>query len=337
LTNLVKMKNIILVMKNFASLILLCAGFQAFSQYQNREKTTTIVDQPKDVIIHINAPSDDLLDPKKKTKLIFFTLPNTNSIEWTAGKKMEAGDDWHYDIQHIAAQTRYLREHMKNFNIIVVYLGTRQQSWPAWKGIYPNYSAIIGGIVNSVYDRFASLKPQVTLNSHSGGGSFIFAYLDGIREIPSVIERIAFIDSEYNYNEKYAVKFADWLKKGEKYLSCLAYNDSVVIYQGKPLVSPTGGTWYRTKMMQKNLSKYFKFQKKSDTAFIDYSALKGRIQFHLKENPKAVIYHTEQVRKNGFIFTNVSGTRDEKRFPFKYWGPWAYSEYILDAKEEVGF
>jgi len=296
-----------------------------------------MVDQPKDVIIHINAPADNLIDPKKKTKLIFFTLPNTNSIEWTAGKKMQAGDDWHYDIQHIAAQTRYLRVNMKDFNIIVVYLGTRQQSWPAWKRVYPEYTPIIKGIVDSVYNRFAYLKPQVTLNGHSGGGSFIFSYLDAIAEIPSVIERIAFIDSEYNYHEKYAAMLAKWLKSGKKYLSALAYNDSVVIYQGKPLVSPTGGTWYRTKMMQKNLSSYFKFKKQSDTSFMHYSALKGRIQFHLKENPGGVIYHTYQVSRNGFIFTNVSGTKDEKRLPFKYWGPLAYSEYILDTKEEVGF
>jgi hypothetical protein len=323
--------------RNFIILIFLFAYSQGFSQYETHEKTTTLVDHPKDVIIHINAPADNLLDPKKKTKLIFFTLPNTNSIEWTAGKKMQPGDDWHYDIQHIAAQTRFLREHLKNFNIIVVYLGTRQQSWPAWKRVYPEYTGIIHGIIDSVYNRFASLKPAIILNSHSGGGSFIFAYLDGISEIPSVIERIAFIDSEYNYEEKYASMFAKWLKTGNKYLSALAYNDSVVIYEGKPLVSPTGGTWYRTKMMQKDLSKYFKFKTQSDTAFINHSALNGRVQFHLKENPGAVIYHTEQVRKNGFIFTNVSGTKDEKRLPFKYWGPWAYSEYILDTKEDVGY
>jgi hypothetical protein len=323
--------------KNVILLLFLLSGIKAFSQYQTREKTITLVDHPKDVIIHINSPADNLIDPKKKTRLIFFALPNTNSIEWTAGKRMEPGDDWHYDIQHIAAQTRYLREHMKNFNIIVVYLGTRQQSWPAWKRSYPQYTGIIHGIIDSVYNRFISLKPQITLNSHSGGGSFIFAYLEGISEIPSFIERIAFIDSEYNYEEKYAALLAKWLKTGKKYLSALAYNDSVVIYEGKPLVSPTGGTWYRTKLMQKNLAAYFKFSTQSDTAFIHHSALKGRIQFYLKENPNAVIYHTHQVSRNGFIFTNVSGTKDEKRLPFKYWGPWVYSEYILTAKEQVGF
>jgi hypothetical protein len=324
-------------MKSSIILSFLLISAAVFAQSQNLEKTTTLVDEPKDVIIHINAPADNLIDPKKKTKLIFFTLPNTNSIEWTAGKKMQPGDDWHYDIQHIAAQTRFLRVHMKNYNIIVVYLGTRQQSWPAWKRAYTNFNSTIPGIIESVYQRFAYLKPMITLNSHSGGGSFLFSYIDGVSEIPSTIERIAFIDSEYNYEEKHSVKLASWLKTGKKYLNLLAYNDSVVIYQGKPLVSPTGGTWYRTKLMQKDLAKYFKFKTQSDTAFIHHSALKGRIEIHLKENPKGVIYHTEQVRKNGFIYTNVSGTKDEKRLPFKYWGPWVYEEYIADKKEEVGF
>ena len=60
------------------------------------------------VTININAPLH--FNKKGKTFLVLFALPNGNSIEWTKGKKMKPGDDWHFDIQHIAAQTRYVRK-----------------------------------------------------------------------------------------------------------------------------------------------------------------------------------------------------------------------------------
>jgi hypothetical protein len=68
-------------------------------------------------------------------------------------------------------------------------------------------------------------------------------------------------------------------------LVVLAYNDSIVIYNGKPLVSPTGGTWYRSRLMQRKLAEAFPFKTFADTALIDHQALNGRIRIILKENP----------------------------------------------------
>src|SRR4051812_20622924 len=64
--------------------------------------------------------------------LIFFALPNGNSTAQTMGKKLEPGDDWHFDIQHIKAQTDFLREKLKD-NIVVAYLENNYKSWPSWK------------------------------------------------------------------------------------------------------------------------------------------------------------------------------------------------------------
>ncbi len=301
------------------------------------ERVLTISDQPQDVIIHINSPRADLLKPGNRTRLIFFALPNGNSIEWTAGKKMLAGNDWHYDIQHIAAQTRYLRSQLPEQNIITVYLATRQKSWPAWKRAYTDYPERIQSVVNLVTERFQALQPRITLNSHSGGGSFIFGYLDGVDHIPGTIDRLAFIDSSYGYEEKYGSMITRWLREDkDRYLNVLAYNDSVVVFNGKPLVSPTGGTWYRSKLMQRNLSDEFRFDSRTDTGFIRHRALNGRVQFVLKQNPGAQILHTQQVANNGFIFTNVSGSREEKRMRFAYWGDWAYREFISEKEEGVG-
>ena len=86
-----------------------------------------------EIKILINAPAPDKFDPEKPVCLAFFALPNGNTTEQTIGKVMEPGDDWHYDIQHIGAQTRFIRENVPEYNFVTVYLENDLLSWPAWK------------------------------------------------------------------------------------------------------------------------------------------------------------------------------------------------------------
>ena len=283
----------------------------------------------EDVTICINAPLH--FNKKGQSYLILFALPNGNSIEWTKGKKMNPGDDWHFDIQHIAAQTRFVRDLDKKNNYIVVYLMAEQKSWPSWKRIIENSNVKIKNIVDSVTHIFQSHNPKVILNGHSGGGSFIFGYLDAVEKIPDNIERIAFLDSDYGYVDSlHTQKFLDWLKDENHDLVVLAYNDSTVIYNGKPLVSPTGGTWYRSRLMQRKFSESFSFKTIADTSFIDHSALNGRVRIILKENPNGLIYHTVQVEKNGFIFSLLSNTKFNRSKYFTYFGDKIYEKFIQD-------
>jgi len=280
--------------------------------------------------ININAPLH--FNKKGETFLVLFALPNGNSIEWTKGKKMKPGDDWHFDIQHIAAQTRFVRTLDKKNNYIVVYLMANQKSWPTWKRTTENSKPKIKNLVDSLSGLFKEYHPKIILNGHSGGGSLIFGYLDAVENIPDNIERIAFLDSDYGYDDSlHTKKFTDWLQRDKKNnLFVLAYNDSVVIYNGKPLVSPTGGTWYRSRLMQRKLAETFSFKTVADTAFIDHQALNGRIRIILKENPNGLIYHTVQVEKNGFIFSLLSYTKFDRRKYFTYFGDRAYEKYISE-------
>jgi hypothetical protein len=264
-----------------------------------------------------------------KTTLVFFALPNGNSIEWTRGKKMEPGDDWHFDIQHIAAQTRWLRAHLPKENLVVIYLANDMKAWPAWKRSRADGPEQIRNWVDSLTGLFARWKPEVVLNSHSGGGSLIFGYLDAVREIPQRISRIAFLDSEYGFEDSlHTAKLSRWLKLSkDHHLVAMAYNDSVVIYNGKPLVSPTGGTWWRTKWMQRSLARDFSFKNAADTALLYFNSLSNRIDIRLKFNPEAKIFHTEQVARNGFIHTLLSGTKLSEK-AYRYWGDWVYRDYI---------
>ena len=282
----------------------------------------------KDVHVSINAPG--YFNKKGTTYIVLFALPNGNSIEWTKGKKMKEGDDWHYDIQHIAAQTRFTRKLDKKNNYIVAYLMASQKSWPAWKRTTPDSKRIIKNIVDSITGMFSAYHPQIILNGHSGGGSFIFGYLDIIDKVPSHVERIVFLDSNYGYEDSlHTNKLANWLTENENTkLVVLAYNDSLVIFNGKPLVSPTGGSWYRSRLMQRKLAEKFPFTTNTDTAFISHNALDGRIRIILKENPRGLIYHTVQVEKNGFILSLLSSTKFDKQKYFTYFGDRVYNDFI---------
>jgi hypothetical protein len=302
------------------------AGFRASPYLSEQELTFRF---RSEIRIHINAPSETAFDPSKRVGIALYALPNGNTIEHTAGKQMLPGDDWHFDIQHIAAQTRFLRRHFDDFNLVVVYLENDLKSWPAWRKQHPDNANLITGLVDSLQQIFGENDPFLILSGHSGGGSFIFGYLDNVKSIPAEVERISFLDSNYGYSEEYGKKFVEWLRASDRnHLSVMAYNDSVALLEGKPFVSPTGGTWYRSKMMLRDLSAHFAFSSELNDDFRRYKALDGRVEIILIENPEQKIFHTVLVERNGFIQAMLLGTRCEG-LDYEFWGERAYSDWIL--------
>lgn len=266
----------------------------------------------------------------KKWLFIIYALPNGNTTDQTAGKKMQPGDDWHYDIQHIAAQTKFIRKKMKDRAVFVVYLENGYKSWPLWKQKHPDYRERIPRMMDNIMQFIESpihRDREIYLNGHSGGGSFIFGYLAGVEKIPSQVKRISFLDSDYGYDSSYYPKLHRWIKEENGALNVFAYNDSVVVYNGKPLVSPTGGTWYRSKLMLQHLSKDFNFVQSRNDSLIVYKDQSQRLQFYFKSNPEGKIYHTVQVELNGFIHSVLCGTKHDSK-GYTYFGPRAYTALI---------
>jgi len=295
---------------------------------------------PSDVTIHINAPQAESLRTDRRTSIVLFTLPNGNSIDWTIGKEAGPNDDWHYEIQHIGAQTRFLRQLVPDRNLVTVYLEAAGLSWPLWSQNHPaDKYTLIYAIVDSIRGIFANFPHEVVLNGHSGGGNFLFNFINGQETIPDFVKRIAFLDSDYNYSDdlRHGDKLAAWLNAAPDHFLCvLAYNDSIALYEGQPVVSPTGGTWYRSKMMQRKLATYFQFAFEDQPEFLKYFALNGRIQFWLKKNPTRAILHTVQVERNGFIHSVVSGTANDHR-GYEYYGDHAYQPFVEKLPpEEIG-
>ncbi|MEO8415381.1 MAG: hypothetical protein ABI472_17105 [Ginsengibacter sp.] len=278
-----------------------------------------------DVRITIDAPGNLHAN---KVILILYALPNGNTTEQTMGKKMEAGDDWHFDIQHIRAQTKFIRNKLRNTAIVVAYLENTYKSWPLWTSKHRDYASAVQHIVDTLYGLIPSRKKVLYLDSHSGGGRFIFCYLDGVSVIPSYVKRISFLDSDYGYDSTYLPKIKGWLQRHRNhYLTVFAYNDSVALYKGKSFVSATGGTWYRSHCMLTQLSVYFTLDKVRDDSLIVFKSQDKHIQFYFKTNPERIIFHTTQVERNGFIHSILAGTKYDSN-GYRYFGARAYNDLI---------
>jgi len=281
----------------------------------------------------VKVTIDKVLNDSMQTIIILYALPNGNTTEQTMGKKLQANDDWHFDIQHIKAQTAFLREKLKKKNIAVVYLENGFRSWPLWKQKHTAYQQMIPHIVDTIFSSFGSNHNLIYLNGHSGGGSFVFGYIEGIKEIPSYISRINFLDSNYGYDNSYYPKFKKWLGLKNTCLTVFAYNDSVALYNDKPVVSEKGGTWYRSHLMLQHLQKDFKFEKVKNNSLMFLQTKNKKIGFFLKDNLERKIFHTQQVELNGFIHSILYGTEKENE-GYEYFGRRAYSKFIVSLSAQ---
>ncbi len=279
-----------------------------------------------DIKVTIDRPID--LHPRGETIICFYALPNGNSTAQTMGKKMGPGDDWHFDIQHIRAQTIFIRQELKRKNFIVIYLENQYKSWPAWKQKHQDYKIRLPLLTDSLAASITTHQKSIYLNGHSGGGSFIFGCLAGVQEIPSYIKRISFLDSDYGYDSSYFPKLKNWLTnvKGAA-LNVFAYNDSAALYNGKPVVSATGGTWYRSHLLLQHLQNEMDFRLMNTDSITVYKSNDERVQFFFKQNTNRGIYHTQQVELNGFIHSILCGTKKDSR-RYNYYSKRAYAALI---------
>jgi hypothetical protein len=300
---------------------------KGFSRSNDFGEWTREIKTPDGVRIFIDAPSPETFSTDKPVELVFYALPNGNTIEETIGKKLSPGEDWHFDIQHIGAQTRWLRQALTNQTLVVAYLEAGTMSWSSWRKTHPDTR--IAEILDAVSTIFPTNQIEIVLASHSGGGSLVFGYLNAMDAIPASVQRIAFLDSDYAYDSKlHAAKIKNWLAAtNENRLCVIAYQDYLGLLNGKPFVSEAGGTWGRSRAMLSDLSAQFRFTSQTNSGLETYCSTNGQIKFLLKENPDHQILHTVQVERNGFIEALLSGTPGEGH-GYEYLGERAYTNWI---------
>ena len=280
------------------------------------------------VRIHVNAPGGEALATRRRVHLVLYALPNGNTIEQTIGTRLQPGDDWHFDIQHIGAQTRWLREREKDTALVVACLEASGLSWPAW--IRQHGARRLPAYVDRLGALFPGKELTLTLSGHSGGGSFIFGFMDVLERVPANVERIAFLDSNYAYNPSkgHADKLLTWVESSPRnHLCVLAYQDFVALLNGRTFVSESGGTWGRSLAMLADFSRTLPFESMVEDGLQRHTALTGRVTLLLKENPERKILHTVQVERNGFIHSMLTGTAAEGE-GYEYLGKRAYEAFI---------
>ncbi|MDP3435910.1 MAG: hypothetical protein Q8S04_01565 [Bacteroidales bacterium] len=310
---------------------------------ERRVEILSIIPQSRVVL---NIPSQGRLKKSRETRVILYALPNGNTIEQTEGLLFEDREkrerEWRYDIQHIAAQVRFLRERDKRFNYIVVYLESTTKAWTSHASAHSNSPALYNFLLDSIRRYIAYQLPGIAplssqrliVASHSGGGRFVFNLIKGVDSIPPFIERIAFLDSNYGYEtELQGDKFFKWIQEDpEKFVGVISYVDTTVILDGKRVVSSKGGTGYRSHLMARDLKERgVEMTLKSDTAFVYYNG-KG-VEIKIKENPSGKIYHTVLVERNGLVHMVLSGSRLESR-GYSFWGNRCYTKYIINSPEQ---
>src|SRR5450759_2129162 len=249
------------------------------------------------------------LDAGRPIDLIVYALPNGNSQAETIGRKLVEGVGWRYDIQHIGAQTRALRERGLR-QAVVVYLETDGKSWPAWRAKqgYERANARIVAMVDQLRAAIGN-PPQlaVTLTGHSGGGSFMFGFVEGQDTLPDWLQRMAFLDANYNFEPRHGDKIVAWLRPNPtNRLVVLAYDDREIMLDGKKVVSDSGGTWRATDRMIQHLSKSLTFAQDTAGAFTRYRAPQIEIVRHA--NPENKILHTAMIGEmNGYMHAMLVG------------------------------
>jgi hypothetical protein len=282
------------------------------------------------VRIYANQPIATPSNGNAGGRVLLFALPNGNTLEQTLGCRQREGLDWHYDIQHILAQTRLLRTLTPEEPLTLVCAEAGGLSWPTWRSSRPDGNARIGALADQWRREFGGDDAVITLSGHSGGGSFIFGVIEAFDEIPGWIDRIVILDANYAFDAaKHGGKLMRWLQ-GDKSrrLIVLAYDDRNIELNGKKVVGPDGGTFRATQRMVAAFRPAFEIEEKQTGPFTEYSGLDGRVRFYVHPNPANKILHTALVGDmNGLVHAQTLGTPAEGTWG-SFGGPRAYEAFV---------
>ena len=219
---------------------------------------------------------------------------------------------------------------------MLVCLQADIRSWPAWRKKHEDNAALIRKIVSDTLSAIPLKDPSVTLASHSGGGSFMFGFINGSDDIPQWVDRLIFLDANYGYDDedRHGDKLIAWLAGDEsRRLVVLAYDDREITYKGKKIVSDTGGTYRATHRMLDRFKQAGEVVEGETAGFNTFTALNGRAHLLIHPNPQNIILHTRMVGEmNGHLYGMALDTPEQDM-----WGmlgkPRAYMDWVQPLPE----
>lgn len=271
----------------------------------------------------------------RPTLVVFYATPNGNTIEQTMGSGMTADLDWHFDIQHVAAQVRALRSLDRGRNVALVCMEAEGLSWPLWRSRHDGNAEIIRRTMERVVGELPGTSVTAVVTGHSGGGSMLWGLLNSSDAVPSWVERIACLDSNYSYSDddRHGEKLLAWLRGGtDRRLVVIAYDDREIAIEGKKVVGSTGGTWRASHRMIERFRKDVEVRESTDGDFDVFRASLTNhdacIVFLLHRNPANRILHTRLVGEmNGLLHAITIGTAHEGKWG-SFGGPRAYTRWV---------
>lgn len=278
--------------------------------------------------VRVRAVAPPAFDPARPTRLVVYATPNGNSIEQTLGCAAAAGIDWHFDIQHVAAQVRRLREVTPGENVVLACVEAEGLSWPAWKRKHADAPARVRAVVEAVRGWVPAGDLRVALAGHSGGGSFLFGFLDDASAIPDTVDRFVFLDANYSYADGHGDKLLAWLKgDAHRHLVVIAYDDRAVTLGGKPVVGPDGGTYRATERMRVRFARDIRLMETKAGDIVTHAGLDGRVVFHAHTNPQTRILHTALVGEMNGLLEGLAGGSEGPAWG-AFGGPRAYAKWV---------
>lgn len=279
------------------------SGYPGFVRGATNEAVEIVSDDDGRRYTNVPLPFDPTSHERPREVLVYAT-PNGNTLEQTLGRARHEDESFRYDIQHVLAQTRLYRRLVPERDVILVVLEAPGLAWPQW--VRSHADAPARAVAELA--RVAPMAPDapLVLASHSGGGSFAFAVIDGYKKLPQRLERLIFLDSDYAFEEKsgHAAKLAEWLSSDKRHvLSVIAYDDRNIRLHGRRVVSKKGGSYRATERMLKALgARKIAFVRDTVGPFVRTRGKDGRVDVRVHPNPKNVILHSALVSdENGLV------------------------------------
>lgn len=313
-----------------------CAGLPGFTQaprFSEQVSLTTVLDG---VRVAVGAPTG--FAPERPTLVVFYATPNGNSLEQALGRRPRSPEEWRFDIQHVAAQVRKLREVRPGENTVLVCVQSPELSWPTWRVKHADAGALVRQLVQDTVATLPGEDKQVALLGHSGGGAFLLGFIEAGAEIPARVERIGFLDANYSYSEDkgHGDRLLSWLAGEPAHrLVVIAYDDRSVTLDGKPIVSADGGTYRATQRMMDRLAKDRPLSHSLHLDFDLYTDASRQAVFYVNRNYANSILHTALVGEhNGVLQALTVGTAEETAWGV-FGGGRAYTRWIEPADEAV--
>ena len=256
------------------------------------------------VRVHINCPQ--VLKCARR-RLVIYATPNGSSIEQTLGCAPSAGLHWHFGIQHVAAQIRQFREYETSFDTILAVVQAPKLSWP---GMVRENQKLPAELRKLVLELARDIDADdIVMAGHSGGGSFLLAFIAADGEIPNIVSRLVFLDANYSYSDDagHGDKLLKWLEQGTEHrLLVVAYDDREIQLNGKRVVGPDGGTFRASDRMLARFRKDVRLTDGIHGQFRHVTGLNSKLQFFIHPNPENEILHTRLVGEMSGLLRGLS-------------------------------